>query len=65
VTAHREQSLYGRVSFIFSFLEINMRRILIGSVAIASLLAATGVFAADLPARTYTKAPVTVDPGYN
>ena len=42
-----------------------MRRILIGGVAIASLLAATSVFAADLPARTYTKAPVMVDPGYN
>jgi outer membrane immunogenic protein len=41
-----------------------MRKILIGSIAIASL-AATGAFAADLPARTYTKAPVIVDPGYN
>src|SRR6266849_2879001 len=42
-----------------------MRRIFIGSVAIASVLAATSVFAADLPARTYTKAPVMVDPGFN
>lgn len=42
-----------------------MRRVFIGTVAIASLLAATGVFAADLPARTYTKAPVMVAPGYN
>jgi outer membrane immunogenic protein len=45
--------------------EIDMRRIFIGSVAIASLLAATSVFAADLPARTYTKAPVMVDPGWS
>jgi outer membrane immunogenic protein len=45
--------------------EINMRRIFGGSVAIASLLAAASAFAADLPARTYTKAPVMVDPGYN
>jgi outer membrane immunogenic protein len=42
-----------------------MKRILIGIAAIASLFAATGVFAADLAARTYTKAPVIVDPGYN
>lgn len=35
-----------------------MKRILIGSAAVASLLAATGAFAADLPARVYTKAPV-------
>jgi len=42
-----------------------MRRIFIGSAAIASVLAATSVFAADLPARTYTKAPVMVDPGFN
>ena len=42
-----------------------MRRIFIGSIAIASVLAATSVFAADLPARTYTKAPVMVDPGFN
>jgi outer membrane immunogenic protein len=48
----------------FLILEITMRQILIGSIAIASL-AATGAFAADLPARTYTKAPVMVDPGYN
>jgi outer membrane immunogenic protein len=42
-----------------------MRRIVAGSIAIASVLAATGALAADLPARTYTKAPVIVDPGYN
>lgn len=42
-----------------------MRRIIAGSVAIASLLATAGAFAADLPARTYTKAPIIVDPGYN
>jgi outer membrane immunogenic protein len=32
---------------------------------LAGLFAATTAFAADLPARTYTKAPVMVDPGYN
>jgi outer membrane immunogenic protein len=41
-----------------------MKRLLIGIAATTSLLA-TGAFAADLPARTYTKAPVYVDPGYN
>ena len=42
-----------------------MRRIAAGSLAFASVLAATSALAADLPARTYTKAPVIVDPGYN
>ena len=42
-----------------------MSRYIAGSALVASLLAATGTFAADLPARTYTKAPVIVDPGYN
>jgi outer membrane immunogenic protein len=41
-----------------------MKRISIGIAAVASLIA-TSAFAADLPARTYTKAPVYVDPGYN
>ena len=41
-----------------------MKRISTGIVAIASLLS-TGAFAADLAPRTYTKAPVMVDPGYN
>jgi len=41
-----------------------MKRILVGIAAAASLLA-TGAFAADLPARTYTKAPVFVEPVYN
>jgi outer membrane immunogenic protein len=35
-----------------------MKRILIGSAAVVSLLSATSAFAADLPARVYTKAPV-------
>jgi outer membrane immunogenic protein len=30
-----------------------------------ALFGVTSAFAADLPARTYTKAPVYVDPGYN
>jgi outer membrane immunogenic protein len=42
-----------------------MKRILIGSIAVASALTVTTAFAADLPARTYTKAPVMMDPGYN
>jgi outer membrane immunogenic protein len=41
-----------------------MKRSLIGIAAAASL-AATGAFAADLPARTYTKAPVYVEPVFN
>ena len=41
-----------------------MKRIFIGIAAVASLLS-TSVFAADLAARPYTKAPVLVDPGYN
>jgi outer membrane immunogenic protein len=41
-----------------------MKRMLIGIAAAASL-AATGALAADLPARTYTKAPVYVDPGFD
>jgi outer membrane immunogenic protein len=41
-----------------------MKRLLIGITAATSLLA-TSAFAADLPARTYTKAPVYVEPIYN
>ena len=41
-----------------------MKRLLIGITAAASLLA-TGALAADLPARTYTKAPVYVEPVYD
>jgi len=41
-----------------------MKRLLIGIAAVTSMFA-TGALAADLPARTYTKAPVYVDPGYN
>jgi outer membrane immunogenic protein len=46
-------------------LEINMRRAIAGGIAFASLVAATSAFAADLPAKVYTKAPAMVDPGYN
>jgi outer membrane immunogenic protein len=42
-----------------------MKRVLIGSAIAASLFAATGASAADLPARIYTKAPVMVDPVYS
>ena len=41
-----------------------MKRLLIGIVAGASLVA-TGALAADLPARTYTKAPVYVEPVFD
>jgi outer membrane immunogenic protein len=41
-----------------------MKRMLIGISAAASLLA-TSALAADLPARTYTKAPVYVEPVYD
>ena len=41
-----------------------MKRILIGIAATTALLA-TGAFAADLPARTYTKAPAFVAPVYD
>src|SRR5580704_17348698 len=42
-----------------------MRRAIAGGIAFVSLVAATSAFAADLPAKVYTKAPVMVDPGYN
>ncbi|MGB9115389.1 MAG: hypothetical protein WCC91_08930, partial [Bradyrhizobium sp.] len=41
-----------------------MKRMLIGIATVTSLLA-TSAFAADLPARTYTKAPVYVEPVFN
>jgi outer membrane immunogenic protein len=41
-----------------------MKRMLIGIAAVTSLLA-TSAFAADLPMRTYTKAPAYVEPVYN
>ena len=41
-----------------------MKRLLIGIAAVAAIFA-SGALAADLPARTYTKAPVYVDPVYN
>jgi outer membrane immunogenic protein len=41
-----------------------MKRLLIGISAAASLIA-TGALAADLPVKTYTKAPVYVDPGFD
>jgi len=41
-----------------------MKRVLIGIATVSSLLA-TSALAADLPVRTYTKAPVYVDPVYD
>jgi outer membrane immunogenic protein len=41
-----------------------MKRMLIGIATVSSLLA-TSAFAADLPVRTYTKAPVYVEPIYD
>src|SRR4030081_2230799 len=41
-----------------------MNRILVG-ITTASFLLSMNAFAADLSPRTYTKAPVMVDPGFN
>jgi outer membrane immunogenic protein len=41
-----------------------MKRMLVGISAVTALLA-TSAFAADLPARTYTKAPVYFEPVFN
>ena len=41
-----------------------MKRTLVGITAVASLLS-MNAFAADLSPRTYTKAPMMVDPGFN
>ncbi|MGD0850446.1 outer membrane protein [Bradyrhizobium sp.] len=41
-----------------------MKRLLIGIATVTSLLA-TSALAADLPVRTYTKAPVYVEPAYD
>ncbi len=41
-----------------------MNRILVGITTVASLLS-MNAFAADLSPRTYTKAPMMVDPGFN
>ena len=41
-----------------------MKRLLVGIAAVTSLLA-TSALAADLPVRTYTKAPVYVEPVYD
>src|ERR1700736_3879603 len=41
-----------------------MKRMLIGIAAVTSLFA-TSAFAADLPMRSYTKAPAYVEPVYN
>lgn len=40
-------------------------RLLAGGVVLASVFSLTSAFAADLAPRTYTKAPIVVDPGYN
>jgi outer membrane immunogenic protein len=50
--------------FISAWRVLAVKRISIGIAVVASLVA-TSAFAADLPARTYTKAPAYVDPGYN
>jgi outer membrane immunogenic protein len=43
----------------------NLKFILNAAVVAGALTGITAASAADLPARTYTKAPVMVDPGYN
>jgi outer membrane immunogenic protein len=40
-------------------------RSFVGSALLASLLSLTNAFAADMAPKTYTKAPIPVDPGYN
>jgi outer membrane immunogenic protein len=50
--------------YIFLLEVFIMKRMLIGIAAVTSLFTASA-FAADLPVRTYTKAPAYVDPGYN
>jgi outer membrane immunogenic protein len=42
-----------------------MMRLLAGGVVLASVFSLTNVFAADMAPKTYTKAPIMVDPGYN
>src|ERR1700691_4293043 len=42
-----------------------MKKFLLGTVALVALGIAAPAFAADLPARTYTKAPVMVSPIYD
>ena len=38
---------------------------IVGAVVVSALVGITAATAADLPVRTYTKAPVYVDPGFN
>jgi outer membrane immunogenic protein len=38
---------------------------IVGAAVVSALVGITAATAADLPARTYTKAPVYVDPGFN
>ena len=42
-----------------------MKKLLLGTAGLVALIAAAPAFAADLPARTYTKAPVMIDPIFN
>jgi outer membrane immunogenic protein len=42
-----------------------VKRIIAGVLTILPLFSGVSAFAADLPARTYAKAPVVVDPGVN
>jgi outer membrane immunogenic protein len=53
-----------KVIFYFLPEDFAMKRLSLG-IAVAASLFATSALAADLPARTYTKAPVYVDPGYD
>jgi outer membrane immunogenic protein len=43
----------------------NSKLIVCAAVAANAIISIGAASAADLPARTYTKAPVMVDPGYN
>jgi outer membrane immunogenic protein len=58
------QDVYFTQVILFPAGGFAMKRLLIGIAAVTSMFA-TGALAADLPARTYTKAPVYVEPVYN
>jgi len=43
-----------------------MRNLLLSAaLAVSAIVSSGAVMAADLPVRTYTKAPIVVDPLYN
>jgi outer membrane immunogenic protein len=54
---------YKRLPDLLNFRRITLvKKLLLASAALAGLISANPVFAADLPAKTYTRAPVYVPP---